>query len=164
MEKRCISASCSMLTVWACTSFRKTRFFDLSGSSGLKGSELSGQQHPTRCFTLTMTVPNLIPRSLQHLECRKLQGLNLAVLTIFDRLLRVSALVNMDMKDSAALIHTNRTGTCNKVVSYSYSTGPGIYGSKPTRAWGRSPRTRAVYVAINPWQLCYNYYISHLIG
>ena len=26
----------------------------------------------------------------------------------------------------------------------------GIYGSKPTRVRGRSPRTRAVYVAINP--------------
>ena len=49
-------------------------------------------------------------------------------------------------------------------LCYRYSTGPGIYGSKPTRVRGRSPRTRAVYVAINPWQLCYNYYISHLIG
>ena len=39
-----------------------------------------------------------------------------------------------------------------------------IYGSKPTRVRGYSPRTRAVYVAINPWQACYNYYISHLIG
>ena len=50
------------------------------------------------------------------------------------------------------------------IICYSYSTGPGIYGSKPTRVRGRSPRTRAVYVAINPWQPCYNYYISHLIG
>ena len=49
------------------------------------------------------------------------------------------------------------------VLSYSYSTGPGIYGSKPTRVRGRSPRTREVYVAINPWQPCYNYYMSHLI-
>ena len=49
-------------------------------------------------------------------------------------------------------------------ICYSYSTGPGIYGSKPTRVRGRSPRIRAVYVAINPWQPCYNYYISHLIG
>ena len=40
----------------------------------------------------------------------------------------------------------------------------GIYGSKPTRVQGHSPRTRAVYVAINPWQLGSNFYISHLIG
>ena len=40
---------------------------------------------------------------------------------------------------------------------------PGIYGSKPIRVWGRSPR--AVYIAINPWQLGFNYHnISHLIG
>ena len=49
-------------------------------------------------------------------------------------------------------------------VCYSYSTGPGIYGSKLTQVRGRSPRTRAVYVTINPWQPCHNYYISHLIG
>ena len=36
----------------------------------------------------------------------------------------------------------------------------GIYGSKPTESEGDSPRTRFVYVAINPWQLCYKYYIS----
>ena len=40
----------------------------------------------------------------------------------------------------------------------------GIYGSKPTRVRGRSPRTRAVYVAINPLQPRYHCYISHLIG
>ena len=50
------------------------------------------------------------------------------------------------------------------VTRNSYSTGPGIYSSKPTRVRGHSLRTRAVYVAINPWQPCYNYYISHLIG
>ena len=36
---------------------------------------------------------------------------------------------------------------------------PGIYGSKLTRVQGRSLRTRAVYIAINPWQLSFNYYI-----
>ena len=41
---------------------------------------------------------------------------------------------------------------------------PGIYGSKPTWVRGGSPRTRAVYVAINPWQLGNKCYISHLIG
>jgi len=35
-----------------------------------------------------------------------------------------------------------------------------IYGSKPTESEGDSPRTRFVYVAINPWQLYYKYYIS----
>ena len=40
---------------------------------------------------------------------------------------------------------------------YSYSTGPGIYGSKLTRVQGRSLRRRAVYIAINPWQPCYHY-------
>ena len=35
---------------------------------------------------------------------------------------------------------------------------PGIYGSKPTESEGVIPRTRLVYVAINPWQLCINYY------
>ena len=49
-------------------------------------------------------------------------------------------------------------------ICYSYSTGPGIYGSKSIRIRGQSPRTRAIYVAINPWQPGYNYYISHLIG
>ena len=51
-----------------------------------------------------------------------------------------------------SLVSTHSACPC-----YSYSTGPGIYGSKPTRVRGRSPRTRAVYVAINPWQPCYNY-------
>ena len=41
---------------------------------------------------------------------------------------------------------------------------PGIYGSKPTLVRGRSPRTRAVYVAINPRRPGFNFYISHLIG
>ena len=50
------------------------------------------------------------------------------------------------------------SGQAYVALSYSYSTGPGIYGSKPTRVRGRSPRTRAVYVAINPWQPCCNYY------
>ena len=36
---------------------------------------------------------------------------------------------------------------------------PRIYGSKPTRVRGCSPRTRAVYVAINPGQLGNKYYI-----
>ena len=37
----------------------------------------------------------------------------------------------------------------------------GIYRSKPTVSEGNSPRTRFVYVAINPGQLCYNLcYIS----
>ena len=40
--------------------------------------------------------------------------------------------------------------TNNLCVHYSYSTGPGIYGSKLTRVRGCSPRTRAVYVAIIP--------------
>ena len=41
---------------------------------------------------------------------------------------------------------------------------PGIYGSKPTRVRGCSLRTKVVYLAINPWQLGFNFYISHLIG
>ena len=48
------------------------------------------------------------------------------------------------------------------IICYSYSTRPGIYGSE--RTWVRGHRTRAVYFAINPWQPCYNYYISRLIG
>ena len=36
--------------------------------------------------------------------------------------------------------------------------GPGIHGSKPIQVRGCSPRTRAVYIAINPWQPCHNYY------
>ena len=51
--------------------------------------------------------------------------------------------------NGANVNHTNK-------VCYSYSTGPGIYGSKLTRVQGQSLRTRAVYVAINPWQPCYN--------
>ena len=47
--------------------------------------------------------------------------------------------------------------------SYSYSTGPGIYGSKPTRVRGRSQRTRAVYVAINPWHNITQYWCKHKI-
>ena len=43
------------------------------------------------------------------------------------------------------------------IICYSYSMGPEIYGSKQTRVGGQSPRTRSVYVAINPWQPCYNY-------
>jgi hypothetical protein len=42
------------------------------------------------------------------------------------------------------------------------------YTAVIARVRGRSPRTRAVYITINPWQPCYNYYtwhcISHLIG
>ena len=49
-------------------------------------------------------------------------------------------------------------------MCYSYSTEPGIYGSKLTWVRGRSPRTRSVYVAISPWQPSCNYYISHLIS
>ena len=40
----------------------------------------------------------------------------------------------------------------------------GIYGSKRTESEGDSPRTRFVYAAINPCQLYYKCYISHLIG
>ena len=36
----------------------------------------------------------------------------------------------------------------------------GIYGSKLTKSERDSPRTRFVYVAINPSQLYYKYYIS----
>ena len=36
----------------------------------------------------------------------------------------------------------------------------GIYGSKLTKSEGDSPRTRFVYVAMNPSQLYYKYYIS----
>ena len=49
-----------------------------------------------------------------------------------------------------------RTFTCKVLylltIRYSCSTGPAIYGSKPTRVQGHSLRTRVVYVAINPWQ------------
>ena len=44
-------------------------------------------------------------------------------------------------------------------IWHSYSTGTGINGSKLPES---ELRTRAVYVAIFPWQPCYNYYISHL--
>ena len=44
-------------------------------------------------------------------------------------------------------------------LCYSYSTGLEIYGSKQARVQGFIPRTRTIYVAINPWQPCYNLYI-----
>ena len=44
----------------------------------------------------------------------------------------------------------------NQDICYSYSTGPGIYGSKPTRVRGQGQ----LRVAITPWQPCYIYYIE----
>ena len=36
-------------------------------------------------------------------------------------------------------------------TSYSYSTGPGIYGSKRTESEGEA-RGQGLFTAINPWQ------------
>ena len=45
-------------------------------------------------------------------------------------------------------------------VIYSHSTGPGIYSTnQPESEDAVRGQARAVYIAINPWQLCYNYYI-----
>ena len=41
---------------------------------------------------------------------------------------------------------------------------PGIYGSKQTESEGVARGRGLFTTAINPWHLCYNYYISHLIG
>ena len=41
---------------------------------------------------------------------------------------------------------------------------PGIYGSKQTESEGIAQGRGVFTTAINPGHLCYNYYISHLIG
>ena len=59
--------------------------------------------------------------------------------------------------------------TCTLVVLYVIviAQAPGIYGSKQTEFEGIARGRSLFTTAINPWPptyLCYNCYISHLIG